>query len=438
VITHLKYCRSAHGSSTHATSNQFSWPLGCWNQHRVGSYVQRNCPWVMRLREQGASAREVSKALANLRVGYASAEVRGWMQSCNVVGLQEVDEPLREVIRSEPPVGELIETARHLDGRGVEVDCTNATLIAGSVEVRQRAFARLQVKLPRIVGWAAREHVAVLLEVENDWQDPLVFCSVHLHPPDMLGPGYIAYLEPLKQALNTLLSESSAPAACALVGDFNTSPSEFFALTSDEPFWAQFSSVECKDGATAHASNPCPKGDFGLFREAKRGPESASAWRCSAVGPPHFADFERYGDQLFNNLQEELAQIRVEADVQSAVASLRRASLTLTSNPRRPPPPPLPKGSLKPSQCSSPSEVMPPAPAPPPISEPPWGSWPPASLSSVNQAISALEPLHSSLKRHRQKAGIGGRGLVKGLRTSDHRPLVFENLHEGYAEVMPN
>eukprot|EP00747_Dinoflagellata_sp_TGD_P171291 gnl/TRDRNA2_/TRDRNA2_205031_c0_seq1.p1 gnl/TRDRNA2_/TRDRNA2_205031_c0~~gnl/TRDRNA2_/TRDRNA2_205031_c0_seq1.p1 ORF type:complete len:479 (-),score=67.37 gnl/TRDRNA2_/TRDRNA2_205031_c0_seq1:5-1441(-) len=410
------------------------WYLGCWNQHRIGSYLQQNCPWVTRLRAQGASRSEVDGALRALRVEYAASEVVCWTSACDVVALQEVDGHLRHALSAEASGCELVESRNHVDGRGVEVDCTNAVLLGPGVTVARREAAELRVALPGRRGPAARDHVALLLN-HACRRRPLIVCSVHLHPPAMVEAGgstYLEYLEPLQQALRSLLApgvEDAAP-CCALVGDFNLPPSEFASRTAVDPFWAAFSATSSSSGRTAHASNPCEDGDYGLFFSA--GPDDVSSWWCEASGSSDFEPFEHYCDKVVAGATLRYSLERANEDLSRAGDNIRRALSGLETlgtlqkaHSRRPLPPPLQSSPGDASTIAS-SRRPPPPPPPNPARA--------AQEALLGGLLHGLEGLRTELGKCKDLGPCGHDAhamvLRKGLLQSDHRPLIFREVDE--------
>lgn len=285
-------------------SGKHGWRLGCWNQHRVGSYAQRDCPWVSRLQGKGYCRRN---ELSKLDVKYDGDELRLWATSFDAVALQEVDDPLRQVLSGS---GDLRQSYSHVDGRGVGVDCTNGVLVHPRLTVLGEAHAELRLALKN-GKHAVRDHVALLLEGE----EPLVLCSVHFHPPASIGD-YLAYIHPLKEAVVSLLSQSPT-ATVALIGDFNVSPAGFAELTAQDAFWNSCRTL-CCGGATAYRSNPCEIGDFGVFggpglldlcqldvdrcRAHEPASQVTSGWTCRVSGPANFDDFERFSDMVVEKM----------------------------------------------------------------------------------------------------------------------------------------
>jgi len=396
------------------------WRIGSWNQHRVGSYAQRNCPWIAPLQRLGAPKADTSELLKSLPVDYDVIELHGWLSACDAVAVQEVDDAFRDVIRCMPAAGTLIESARHVDGRGVEVDCTVAVLARDGVDVI--SVERAEVVLPISGGrrgYARRSHAAVLLrKAGQEVGDglPVVLMSLHLHPPRMVDESGIAYLEyiaPLKDALQRLLTATSSSVALALVGDFNTTPEDFLARTSGDMFWSQFAPEASSNGATAHHSNPCRVGDFGVFgvihsngvdgeATAQALDSKAGVWSCIAGGDADFAAFEHYCDEVVSSVMARLASKRIERDVGSAQSALQRALASLVEGPRRPPPPATQAPDAE-------AVVRPRQPPPPPPSE---------RRTTLREALRHLEDF-------RQSSAPAVRRLRRGLLTSDHRPLVF-------------
>merc|ERR1740117_99422 len=104
--------------------------------------------------------------------------------------------------------------------------------------------------------------------------------------------------------------------------------------------------ASCSDGATAHPSNPCRDGDFGLFcvlppdgaadvgisQEAEL---NLGACKCTASGDADFGEFERYCEQVVSSVMERVFNKRIERDVDSARAALERAVTSLTQEPLR-------------------------------------------------------------------------------------------------------
>lgn len=396
------------------------WRIGSWNQHRVGSYAQRNCPWIAPLQSLGAPKAETSELLKSLPVDYDVHELHGWLSACDAVAVQEVDDAFRDVMRCTPAAGTLTESARHVDGRGVEVDCTVAVLVRDGVDVI--SVERGEVVLPisgRRRGYARRSHAAVLLrkaEEEGEGGLPVVLMSLHLHPPRMVDESGIAYLEyiaPLKEALQRLLTATSSSVALSLVGDFNTTPEDFLARTSGDKFWTQFTPAASSNGATAHHSNPCRVGDFGVFgviqshevdgkATAPEFDSKVGVWSCTASGDADFAAFEHYCDEVVSSVMARLASKRIERDVDSAQSALQRALASLLEVPRRPPPPAM-------QALASEAVVRPRQPPPPPPSD---------GRTALREALRHLEAF-------RQSSAPAVRRLRRGLLTSDHRPLVF-------------
>eukprot|EP00438_Fugacium_kawagutii_P024931 Skav213188 [mRNA] locus=scaffold2826:52602:53174:+ [translate_table: standard] len=78
--------------------------------------------------------------------------------------------------------------------------------------------------------------------VEKDGQQ-LVISSVHLHPPGMISGGtYMEYLEPVRQAVESLAGLSPdgvLQTPCLLLGDYNVAPEQFQQMTSTMEFWKQ-------------------------------------------------------------------------------------------------------------------------------------------------------------------------------------------------------
>mmetsp|Transcript_8131 Transcript_8131/g.20345 ORF Transcript_8131/g.20345 Transcript_8131/m.20345 type:complete len:502 (-) Transcript_8131:105-1610(-) len=403
--------------------------VGCWNQHRVGSYLQQNCPWVSRLRALGASRAEVQELISTIRVEYEAPSVHAWLDACDVAALQEVDDALRQVLLDVPGGGVLLESGPHVDGRGQQVDCTVAIFLptrAGFHVVRE-ARAELRVRLPGGRGEAVRDHVAALLRRVpvgggvGDSEELLALCPVHLHPPASIRDGgaqYLSYLEPLKRLLSDLVPES---VPCAVVGDFNTTPANFLERVAEDPFWASFSVLTCPEGITAHRSNPSEVGDFGIFRSSRH------EGICEAIGSSDFASFERFADEIVANAVARLPLLRTRAELGRASESLGRALTGLTANvvgspavqpappSRRPPPPPLISGGGG-LACMGGREAHRPPPPPPRFSAP-------RLVGFLEGAIAELD----AHQQHLEKAkSAHERTLAKGLLTSDHRPLLFQ------------
>lgn len=410
-------------SDSAAVRGSSQWHIGSWNQHRVGSYAQRNCPWIAPLRNLGASKDETGELLKSLPLDYDVSELHSWLGACDAVAVQEVDNAFREVMRSAPTAGTLTESARHVDGRGMEVDCTVAVLARDGVDVI--GVERGEIVLPISGGrrgYARRSHAAVLLRKAHSKAGgglPVVLVSLHLHPPRMVDESGIAYLEyiaPLKEALQRLLAATSSSVELALVGDFNTTPEDFRTRTSGDRFWSRLTPAVCSDGATAHQSNPCRIGDFGVFgviepdgtagsAMALEPDSKVGAWSCTAGGDSNFAAFEHYCDEVVSSVMARLSNQRAERDVGSALCSLQRALTSLAEAAPRRPPPPVTR-TLAPRGAAVRSRQPPPPP-------PPLERW-----TALREALRHLEDF-------RRSSAPVGRSLRRGLLTSDHRPLVF-------------
>eukprot|EP00929_Paragymnodinium_shiwhaense_P092694 TRINITY_DN52683_c0_g1_i1.p1 TRINITY_DN52683_c0_g1~~TRINITY_DN52683_c0_g1_i1.p1 ORF type:complete len:508 (+),score=85.75 TRINITY_DN52683_c0_g1_i1:70-1593(+) len=464
---------SGRQQSTSSSAPPSRWRIGCWNQHRVGSYAQRNCPWVPRLKAETASGgREIGDVLKALPVDYEAREVRDWAASFDAVALQEVDGALRRVLLethsdvelqaagsvSAPHTGHdrLVESRAHVDGRGVEVDCTNAIFLSPADEescrIVARASAELRLPLSRGDGYVVRDHAGVLLhKAAGCDQDSsrgrwLILSSLHLHPPKMadeVGATYVDYVAPLAQMVETLLDavplDARGEVTCALVGDFNTTPEDFAARTSGTAFWQAFSAVASADGSTAHGSNPCEVGDFGLIRGFGDPAAVASqAWRCGAQGEADFATFEVYCEQVTTAARVQLGLRRAIGDLGKAADNLERALLPMREEQRnggmltaaarhafrgRPPPPPHAAHSSGERQRTNPEPTTPKPAAPTTARGTDTG--PGHAASMLLAAISEVDRLRGSVER---LPALCHRPLRKGLLQSDHRPLTFEEM----------
>ncbi|CAE8698728.1 unnamed protein product [Polarella glacialis] len=469
--SHRNFCVASHdGSGRHG------WRLGCWNQHRVGSYAQRDCPWIGRLKELGMSRHELDQLLVSLQVDYEASEVKAWAAGCDLLALQEVDTALREVLatgegegegevpgggggRSETQTsprgenGQLLESGWHIDGRGVRVDSTVGLFLPSSsrFQVLQQAHCELRVPLAGGQGgragdrvrYAARDHLGLLLR-DGGSGKLLVACSVHLHQPSSAGGGeqeYLDYLRPLKVMLQGILT-SPEISSCgvfdiALLGDFNVAPSDFSVLTSQDVFWQGFSAVSVgpEGEPTAFRTNPCETGDFMLVQSS-----GDRAWSGSAQGPADFSFFETFCDDLVADASARLPLLRAQVSLSQAAECLARAMEPLQASLKaaaeshvKSPPPPPPK--LMHSSASA-AFVRPPPP-PPPLRLPPdeahptVGAPPSGGLAELVAVIEhktrpELERCREALDSLRSTPP-GSRLLKKGLVTSDHRPLLFES-----------
>lgn len=461
-------CGVVSHEPSQTSSEGWPWRLGAWNQHRVGSYAQQNCPWVAPLKALGAKPSDMEQLVVqSVHVAYDEPEVHDWVGTCDAVALQEVDAALRQVLSKAPGGGQLLESERHVDGRGVEVDSTVAVFVRaeGGLRVLRREHAELSLTLPRRASPVriARDHVAALLE-QSDGR-LLLLCSVHLHPPDAAAQArvdYLIYIAPLKDMLLRILDGvQSRPVTCAVVGDFNVSASGFAVLTSGDPFWDAFVPVTCPDGATAHHSNPSETGDFGFFCVFDpAAPPLRPEWNCTALGDARFVAFERFAAEVLAGAAARLPLLRAAENLGHAGSSLARvqgalglncldgqplalrpsagpqersdaaAACSAAPSPLRPPPPPPPPSLASATSLQASVRMLSPrawgrrrpVPPPPPVRRPPL----PAGLAAF------LESAVADLERFRGLLALGGEEAVgeeatlrKGLLTSDHRPLLF-------------
>eukprot|EP00913_Durusdinium_trenchii_P018802 g17669.t1 len=204
-----------------------------------------------------ANRQERDELLKTLRLQYA--ELRPWADAFDLVALQEVDQALRTHdsfrqahiarllapphiapvspnVRSAPHGGahlssprpglgpdRWVESAPHVDARGIPVDSTTAVLLGPASRWRIRGKAHCE----RV---ARRDHCGILLEGTF----PLVLCSVHLHPPSGTA-AYLQYLEPLKEMMLSLVPEQPGHSpALALLGDWNCSQGQLKELMAED------------------------------------------------------------------------------------------------------------------------------------------------------------------------------------------------------------
>lgn len=441
--------------------------VGSWNQHRVGSFLQRDCPWVSRLKAQGAARGELEQLLSSLRVEYAITGLHAWLAKCDLVAVQELDVALRCVLRAMPSRTacdgaesvKLFESAAHIDGRGSVVDSTvGLLLLPGSgLRVLREEHAELRTPLASGRGYAVRDHVGLLLHrcepasSGRSLQSPgslLAACSVHLHaPPGTSAESYLAYLAPLKDMMLRLhAADNSGAAGLVMVGDFNVRPARFQELTAGDAFWE--SMVPITPGnigePTAHPSNPCSTGDFMLAR--RQGLDEATfTWRCQADGTADFHEFEKFGDELEADAVARLPHLRAYNCATHAAESLGNA-LNILHGMRVPAAPNLAFRSVHAAP-----RLASPVPPPPPggcpndsqLLRPPPPSHLPApdtgdGLRDVAEQLTCLQSTHRELVERcgdmeahwRGTAGPSRDGrkiLWKGLFTSDHRPLYFDS-----------
>jgi len=299
------------------------WKVAAWNQHRQSSYYQKCCPWFSDLGDLGHSKSKVCKSLTTLDVHYSPLEIQTWASNYDVLLIQEAD-PLFRSALGELLSSRLVAGRVDRDGRGVKVDSCNALLLnpdSGIVALTHES-ALLSVNREGIIS--SRDHVVVLTERVADSQR-MVFCSVHLHPPDMVhasGVSFLHYLRPLQEAIQRIVAKEAEAGRlevpCFLAGDFNTAPSVFSEMLSSDPFWGQFRPF-APGGDTAHKSNPDPEGDFALC--------SAGSWSSRALGPPGFDAFERYASEVVTTIDTELRR-KLRQDVRPRRRRLRKGLLT--------------------------------------------------------------------------------------------------------------
>ncbi|CAJ1387706.1 unnamed protein product [Effrenium voratum] len=376
-----------------------------------GSYVQKDCPWMPGLKALGASRQEQDALLQSLRLELQSEELRRWAGSCDLVALQEVDTSLRQALGD----ATWVESAWHVDGRGVRVDSRVALLLpAGSkLHVERTAHCQLRVPLRSGRGHAERDHAAAVMS--SDGQS-LAVCSVHLHPPTTSSAvAYVEYLAPLKEML---LDLAPLPKPIALLGDFNVSPASFAKLTAEDGFWRAFTPV-CPTTATAFETNPCPTGDYMLFRADGTG--VPAGWRCEALGAESFQGFRSFCRLVLADSAGRLPWLRAAQAAERALQSSRQAERQLQDLiPRTPP---TRSGTSGPVPPVLPVRAGLRVPPPPPAREEKVRPM----LEQLRAVSTQLEVQAQELSRATESQGVA---LPKGLESSDHRPLIFETIVE--------
>ncbi|CAK9030851.1 unnamed protein product [Durusdinium trenchii] len=396
--------------------------LGCWNQHRQGSYAQRDCPWIAGLKAK-ANRQERDELLKTLRLQYA--ELRPWADAFDLVALQEVDQALRTCLGAEGlGPDRWVESAPHVDARGIPVDSTTAVLLGPASRWRIRGKAHCELTMPTGSGRVARrDHCGILLEGTF----PLVLCSVHLHPPSGTA-AYLQYLEPLKEMMLSLVPEQPGHSpALALLGDWNCSQGQLKELMAEDAFWSSFQSVAPME-ATAFESNPCATGDFMLFRPAAPSGHGLQ-WHCQAEAEADFGAFRAYSRAVLADTVQRLPWLRALAASTEALQQVRLLERQLED--------------LKPKRTVTPEDGVPSRQEVDPATTPslsrdrwrhPWRPPAPVRQEVVSDLLRSVLQLHGQLDRQHQrlKQVQGGLGMVlpKSLDTSDHRPLVFEGFLE--------
>lgn len=282
------------------------WVVASWNQHRKSSYLQKDCPWIGRLRNLGNSRESTNAAIENVLLEYSPLEIQQWAEAYDVIAVQEMDPPFRAAL-GDRLAAQLLHGDNDRDGRGVEVESTSALLLHPDSGIKPLCIERAMLQFstrPRVR--VRRDHTVVLVERACDGRRA-VFCSVHLHPPQMIERArvnYLHYLTPLRTAIENAANEGDSAAErdwgsdpgglgsmdCFLVGDFNVAPEEFHARTRHCDFWNKFSVCVPDGGETASSSNPCVTGDFAVV--------AGSGWHGRSLGPSGFQAFERYAEGI--------------------------------------------------------------------------------------------------------------------------------------------
>mmetsp|Transcript_103073 Transcript_103073/g.204639 ORF Transcript_103073/g.204639 Transcript_103073/m.204639 type:complete len:425 (-) Transcript_103073:29-1303(-) len=281
------------------------WLVASWNQHRKSSYLQKDCPWIRKLENLGNSKGSIIAAIENSRVEYSPLEIQEWADGYDITAVQEMD-PLFRAALGERLGAQLVHGANDWDGRGIEVESTSALLLHPDSGIKplhvEQALLQFKTR-PRVT--VKRDHTVVLVERLSDGRRA-VFCSLHLHPPQMIdraGVKYLHYLKPLRTAIEKIAasdlaarskSESSLGGLgnmdCFLVGDFNLFPEEFRSRTQSSGFWKQFNVCVPDGGNTASSTNPCVVGDFAVV--------AGSGWHGRSLGPSGFRAFEQYAEGI--------------------------------------------------------------------------------------------------------------------------------------------
>jgi len=252
------------------------WLVASWNQHRKSSYLQKDCPWITKLQNLGNSRDIINAAIENAHVEYSPLEIQQWAEGYEVVAVQEMD-PLFRAALGERLSAQLLHGDNDRDGRGIEVESTSALLLHPDSGIRplrtEQALLQFSTR-PRVT--VQRDHTVVLVERPFDGRR-MVFCSVHLHPPQMIErarTGYLKYLAPLRTAIERAAAGGDSAVerdsgstlgglggvGCFLVGDFNVSPEEFRSRTQHCDFWNKFNVCVPDGGETASPTNPCGTG----------------------------------------------------------------------------------------------------------------------------------------------------------------------------------
>lgn len=366
--------------------------VGSWNQHRKSSYVQKDTPWTAAMIELGYSqSNDVDPAIEEvINLQYSPSEIRSWISEHDVTAIQEIDPLFSAVLTKELKEG-LIKGKNDFDARGVEVDSTSALLLspkAGLTVMKQQSAT---LKVTSRGKEASRDHVVAL--VEHDDGASIVLCSAHLHPPNMVessGSKYTEYLKPLRDAVVSVAGMDAAghlKVPCLIIGDFNIEPEDFKKRTSSDRFWNLFRAEVPEGGATAHSSNPCSRGDFGLAA-------GAAKWQGRAIGPSDFSGFEEHAKKVTDLLEEHLKLRTARQQFQAAAASCKEAQEFLSK--------------LMKTQKSG--EVQ--------LSQ--------LTHDKLGHAASKLEDLEHTLGEDTKKAKPAK--LKRSLINSDHRPLLFQGL----------
>lgn len=312
------------------------------------------------------------------------------------------------------------------------------------------AHAELRLGLSGRRGHAVRDHVAVLITREDASEPPMVICSVHLHPPvRQFGEagctmGYRGYLEPLRDMLRDLSSSASgAPADILLLGDFNVAYEDFRALTLGDPFWQSFVLVgpSAEHGPTAHHSNPCEHGDYALFQPCERSALRRDvAWRCEVQGPRDFQAFEQFCNDLVGDALLELPLVRLQSYLSCAAESFAAAAQELERGrdliPTALRAAPAPAAAPPRHHGDGPTRLVRPRPPPPSaaaVPRVPHRPPPPPVLTLalppfVQDTLAMLQTYISLLGQLRFHRPPSSSTVRKGLLTSDHRPLLLEEV----------